>query len=93
MMERRSQESDGSVRVDLLEPPNDPFRARSKTLWEPSSAPVPSAATSGFDMDSVYQFEKNNGSEGFGLDSGRASAGSDIASATEDSAKPWWKVW
>jgi hypothetical protein len=95
-MEKREMEK-GNV-IDMLEPPVDPLRPRmrkTEPLWSPQgnagSATLSSgggssgsAAGSGFDLDSVPQFDVN------------ASTDKEWSRAAPDapsSSKPFWKVW
>jgi len=104
--ERKQQEEEGMIKVDLLDPPNDPMRPRSKSIWQPTEAPTSSKNSDGFDMDKMYEFEKNSGSEGSwggtGGDayssSGGGSGSSSLISAGSSesetqSDKPFWKFW
>ena len=107
-LEKRQMAAEGTLRIDTLEPPEDPLRPRSKSLWQPSK-PLPAgmgtsggmgASTGGFDIDNVYDFEKKNGAEGFGNDSGTSStfvSSSDNSSNNSgnsgEESKPWYKVW
>lgn len=106
-LEKRQMEAEGTIKIDTLEPPNDPLRPRSKSLWQPSK-PLPAGmggsssgggvGSGGFDLDKVYDFEKRNGAEGFGNDIGSSSSfnsevTSDSSGNSDGESKPWYKVW
>ena len=43
-LEKRQMAAEGTLRIDTLEPPEDPLRPRSKSLWQPSK-PLPAGVS------------------------------------------------
>lgn len=104
--ERRALEAEGAIKVDLLDPPEDPMRARSRSLLggsrgqsvlssnTPSASPSSQPAAGGFDIDKIYDFEKNSGSEGsWGGSGGQSLSIEGGGEKSKSEEKPFWKFW